>query len=689
MSVSNLTAYPYEIHTITTTVVDNKYQYITGGNVTFKFNDTIIGYANVINGKARINYTTPIVSPGNYTITVFYNSSNNYTTSNTTGYLNILNYNTITHVKSVSSYNDALTLFKAIIKTNTNAFVKNGTVTFKINTKTIGTVTISKGIALLNYTIPTYWTSKNYTITAIYNGAIGYNQSTGKDTLKIISNKVNTTVNIQINNSTIYPYQNYQFIATIQDNNTNYLNKGTVTFKINNKYITTINVTNERAILNYTLPELNTNKYIITAVYNGFSSYKSSQINKTIPISQYSTVTNVSSVIAAYKHTTIFTAMIKTTEGQIVKTGTVTFKINGTTIGTANVTEGHAKIIYLIPSSWAYKGYTIKAEYNQTTAYKSSYSNASLMVGELFTYSNIKTSAKNLIKYINKYNEMPNYIAVKGEDNKVLVSKTEFLYLMTRSLINNGNVASYIIYNPAITTNDNFNNKTILNKSDYIGIAGIINNYVQDNKVIPNNITTSTGKMSLNSLIYMYSAILYYDLNYSSLPSTTKLISEASLKGTNNSYTVPSTYSKYLVATTNCQASSTTIKNLAKKITSGIVGTYNQALAIFSYLNDKTDYIYYSNTRYGAIKTWNTKYGNCVDLAHIVVAVMRAAGIPARYVHGYCTFTSGLQVGHVWSEVYVNGKWYTCDSSSNRNVFGVINNWYKTVIYNRYITLPF
>jgi hypothetical protein len=55
---------------------------------------------------------------------------------------------------------------------------------------------------------------------------------------------------------------------------------------------------------------------------------------------------------------------------------------------------------------------------------------------------------------------------------------------------------------------------------------------------------------------------------------------------------------------------------------------------------------------------------------------MRAAGYSALYKHGNCYFKVSKRVlGHVWSDVEVDGKWYTIDISSSANGFGVINSW--------------
>ena len=58
------------------------------------------------------------------------------------------------------------------------------------------------------------------------------------------------------------------------------------------------------------------------------------------------------------------------------------------------------------------------------------------------------------------------------------------------------------------------------------------------------------------------------------------------------------------------------------------------------------------------------------------MALCRAADIPARYTHGKnCRFSSGLNTGHVWAQIYIDGVWYSADATSSRNELGNIHNW--------------
>jgi len=152
-----------------------------------------------------------------------------------------------------------------------------------------------------------------------------------------------------------------------------------------------------------------------------------------------------------------------------------------------------------------------------------------------------------------------------------------------------------------------------------------------------------------------------------------------------------SSVQNYVQTTTNCQVTNSKIQTLAASITSGKSSAYDKAVAIFNWVRDKLGYSFYYNTKYGAVGTLTRMTGNCCDTAHLLIALERAAGIPARYAHGYCKFSSGNWYGHVWAQIYIEGKWYNADATSYRNTFGVIKNWNtKTAkIYSTYASLPF
>jgi len=59
------------------------------------------------------------------------------------------------------------------------------------------------------------------------------------------------------------------------------------------------------------------------------------------------------------------------------------------------------------------------------------------------------------------------------------------------------------------------------------------------------------------------------------------------------------------------------------------------------------------------------RQGVCQDYAHIMIALCRMAGLPARYVVG---MMSGEGYSHAWVEVCADGRWYGMDPTNDRMV---------------------
>lgn len=149
--------------------------------------------------------------------------------------------------------------------------------------------------------------------------------------------------------------------------------------------------------------------------------------------------------------------------------------------------------------------------------------------------------------------------------------------------------------------------------------------------------------------------------------------------------------SDYLKETDNCQVSDEEISSLSSNLTSGCNSTYDKAVRIFNWVRDSIDYSFYYNTRKGAVGTLHSGSANCCDHTHLLVALARASGIPARYIHGNCVFRSGNTYGHVWGQLYVNGRWYDADATSFSNALGTVNNWDRSSAFIKgvYAELPF
>jgi transglutaminase-like putative cysteine protease len=75
-----------------------------------------------------------------------------------------------------------------------------------------------------------------------------------------------------------------------------------------------------------------------------------------------------------------------------------------------------------------------------------------------------------------------------------------------------------------------------------------------------------------------------------------------------------------------------------------------------------------------AQEAWDQGQGVCQDMAHVTVALLRAAGLPARYVSGYLHADPKAEPGqtmagqsHAWAE-YWAGAWTACDPTSGAAV---------------------
>lgn len=72
-----------------------------------------------------------------------------------------------------------------------------------------------------------------------------------------------------------------------------------------------------------------------------------------------------------------------------------------------------------------------------------------------------------------------------------------------------------------------------------------------------------------------------------------------------------------------------------------------------------------TNMNTTAEEAFAQKKGVCQDYAHIFIALLHLAGIPARYVTGLLI---GEGASHAWVEVYEDGKWYGMDPTNNAAV---------------------
>ncbi len=147
----------------------------------------------------------------------------------------------------------------------------------------------------------------------------------------------------------------------------------------------------------------------------------------------------------------------------------------------------------------------------------------------------------------------------------------------------------------------------------------------------------------------------------------------------------------YILPSVDCESDNNKIKKLSKKIIATeekkLMKKYKKKIklndkqkanAILHWVQIKIKYDKYGNTRKGAFKTLKDKNGNCVDSTHLTIALLRAAGIPAKY-EAKAVDKKG---GHTWPRAYFNGRWWAGEATEDKRVdFGkssFTNGWVKS-----------
>ena len=311
-----------------------------------------------------------------------------------------------------------------------------------------------------------------------------------------------------------------------------------------------------------------------------------------------------------------------------------------------------------------------------------------IVTGDAIAIDDILSGASNVKKFIADNGRLPNTVTVAG----TTFSMAEFTYLMTQAIyhLGNSNNSNVIIIsgvneaeNP--TSGDSINSVN-LEMEKYITAAFNVGKYIKDNNQAPNYVTTDIGKICYDEYVDAFARVLAFYVTEGVMPNwvninTASGSSSGSITATGtglNEINTATDLSKYLVATTNCQVDNSRIKAIVDSVTAGLTSVKDKAVAIYNYVRDYVSYKFYYNTEYSATGTLEVGSGNCVDQAHLLVAMLRTADIPARYVHGTCTFSSGSTYGHVWAQVLVDDMWYVIDPTSSRNSFGKIVNWYTS-----------
>ena len=632
-------------------------------------------YKKTTNSKGVASLKISLASPKAYDLKVKYAGSSYYGASEKDVSLFVK-----TPTKIINSGNSIGkgTKYYLTLKDSSNNVLSGKTVTITYRGKTYKKTTNSKGVVSLKINSAI---GRTYALKYKFAGTKYYGPSSGSVNLRI----KNATTLTGPASTTIIKGNAYK--VTLKGGDGKALAGQKITFTFNGK--TYARTTNKKGVANLTINAAAGKTYKMSYKFAGTSYYnRSSSGTIKLAVKIKSSFKNSGTVVM---NNTTYVVNLKDSDGKPLASKSVNFTFDGKTY--QNTTDANGKVGLLITLSGP-KIAKLTYKFEGDTMYDASSGSVSLDVksDKIFTFKHIKDAAVQLRSYVEKNGKIPDTISVNG----VKLNITSFAYLLGKAVDNiNQNKTSNVVLVDVNSTYKNNGNSSIngdLNKDKYIELSNKLINFIVSNGTIPNYINTSIGRMSPNLYIFGLSKALDFYSNMNRLPNyvtfnakdvnggsgnvTKKGNASQYKKGLNEVQALTSAQlAQYLKASGN-DALNSAIKSLANSLTSGKTTVWAKAEAIFNWVRDNVDYEYYANTKYKATGTLSKKRGNCCDHANLIVALCRAADIPARFSHGKnCKFSSGLNTGHVWAQIYVDGVWYSADATSSRNKLGNIQNW--------------
>jgi hypothetical protein len=660
----------------TVTLVDVKGNPIGNKTVYFRYDNKQVTATTDKNGNATI--TISGLKNGDYNITYGFDGVEGYCSSSSSSILHVVNSTTILTGNDLTMvYNDG-SEFKVKLTDLYGKPLANKIITFVINGIAYNRTTDSNGVASINIRLypGTYLVSYSYS----NKGSLDYNN--GSNNVVVAKQ----TLNIEGKDLVMLPNDGSAFEVTVTDKDKKPVSGIAVLFTVSG--VTYTKYTDQSGVAKLNI-HLNVGYYNISyAINDTFCQGSGSNmilVNGTI-------ITAEDININAGTNGT-FSVKLTDAKGNPISGASIKFYYEGITKNAITNAEGIATIT-VDPLG---KGdYPIAYYYYPTIG--GNYSNSGqsyIHVSGTISIANIIDASKVVKSFIESEGKLPDSVLINGESYTL----AQFLYLAAIATININNGDFSDLDSKDAANPDNYNKCGNLgNLADYIGVAQSIIDYVNANGKAPGSVPSNVGTITFDGLVYAFARVVAFYGNNQQLPAyvTIKSIDSESSQFVINRVNVKATESElanintYLQPTANCQVNDPTIVALAQRLTAGLSTPTQKASAILDYVIDNIAYAGYYDTTRGAKKTLTDKRGNCCDQAHLVIALFRAADLPARYVHGTCTFSSG-PIGHVWAQVLIGDTWVVADPVSSRNSLGVIKNWnINTFTFKSYYTsLPF
>lgn len=618
--------------------------------VYFRYGD--IYQTAVTNGTGQATIIISNVSEGTYSMEYGFEGNGNYLDCNGSSKLVVANSTVILIAEDlVMDYKDGSRFNVTVTDLELNPLA-NETITFTIHGVQYNRTTNSEGVAglAINLLPGTYVIS--YTHSTL--DSPDYNE--GSDT--IVINKLPAKL---IAEDLFMEYgEDAYFTVTLLDSNNKALNNSLVNLTIHG--VSYVRSTNASGAVRLHIA-LSVGYYEITTSLNDLVYYADTITNHVLVNGSILEAEDLNMIAGT---TAYFSATLYNAYREPISNATIGFEYEGIVTSAVTNSEGIASI----PISGLVKGvYPIVYSYEPASIRCMAYIN----VGGTIPISDLVNAANTVNTYIEANTALPTSVVIGGET----YTTAQYLYLLSEAIIaiSNGDYSDLVV----LSVNDPTNPGAAAdmgNLQQYIPVASTLLASM-DAGVTPNSVDTSIGTVGYDAIVYAFTRVLVYYGLTSQLPASVsvkslKIYEAKSVLDSKNTIT---DLGPYLSSSTNCQVTNAAIVALANKLTYGLTNSYDKALAIYNYVRDEISYTFYYDTRYGAVGTLNAGTGNCVDQAHLSVALYRAAGLPARYAHGTCVFSSGSTYGHVWVQVLIGDTWIVSDTTSTRNSFDNVVNW--------------
>ena len=663
---------------------------LINANVSFNINGVFYTRITDGNGVAKLNIN---LGPGKYIITAL-NSLNNELHSN-----NIEVLPTISADNLIMNYRDGSRFAAKVLDDEGNPLAGSD-VTFNINGVFYTRVTDGDGNAHLNISLNV----GKYVITAVNYKGLAVSNSI--DIFKCNSTISDSNVHIIAGHD-----RNYRVVLLGLNNKT--IPFAPISFKYNGNSITA--VTDENGEASILISNPNEGKYSVEYEFGGNINYYPYKSSNTVTVANSTTVLTGKDLKMIYSDGSAFNVTLTNSSSLPIANETVTFNVCGKSYNRNTDEKGVAGLnINLYPGTYeiSYSYCDINSPdysegsntivvskipaylstsdlifvYGDAKAFTATLTNASKspLEGIDVTFniagkSYIRTTNASGVAKLNINLGVGYYDIVTSVDSAVYSAGSKSNHVLVDGSIL---VAYDITVYPGlsrdflVTVLDAYNNPIVDADIEFI-FNGVSSHVLTDNDGVA---TFTIGGLSKGDYVIVYKYAERNNAGQSYIFASEKIL---------NSKNTVSDLTQYLSDSQNCQVSDPEIVALAKQLTGKYTNPLDKAKAIFNYVRDTIRYGYYYDTHYGAVGTLHSKTGNCVDQSHLSIALYRACGLPARYVHGTCVFNSGNSYGHVWTQVLIGDTWIASDTINAGNSLGSVLNWnnynYKLHGYFPYI----